>query len=152
MCYLCKVREARGEALPLQVLELAREQREEQLARERREREEELACERREDELALIARAKAIDAERRHQAEVAWAKRLLSDQDGPTASAGRETISRRARHGVWQRDLGKCVECGSSERLEFDHIIPVAMGGSSTERNLQLLCEVCNRRKGKSLD
>jgi hypothetical protein len=63
MCYLCKVREARGEALPLQVLELAREQREEQLARERREREEELACERREDELALIARAKAIDAE-----------------------------------------------------------------------------------------
>jgi 5-methylcytosine-specific restriction endonuclease McrA len=28
---------------------------------------------------------------------------------------------------------------GAQEDLEFDHIIPVSMGGSSTERNLQLL-------------
>jgi 5-methylcytosine-specific restriction endonuclease McrA len=52
---------------------------------------------------------------------------------------------------VWQRDQGQCVQCGSREKLEFDHIIPVAEGGSSTERNVQLLCEACNRRKGKSV-
>lgn len=64
---------------------------------------------------------------------------------------GREHITRAVRHSVWQRDMGKCVECGSKERLEFDHIIPVAKGGSNTERNLQLLCELCNRKKSDSI-
>ena len=49
---------------------------------------------------------------------------------------------------VWRRDEGKCVKCGSQEKLEYDHIIPVSKGGSNTERNIQLLCEKCNRSKG----
>jgi 5-methylcytosine-specific restriction endonuclease McrA len=48
---------------------------------------------------------------------------------------------------VWQRDRGKCVQCGSRERLEFDHIIPVIASGSNTKRNIQLLCESCHRPK-----
>lgn len=53
--------------------------------------------------------------------------------------------------GVWRRDNGKCVECGSNEKLEYDHIIPVAKGGSNTERNIQLLCEKCNRKKSANI-
>ncbi len=64
-------------------------------------------------------------------------------------SAQRERIPEHVRLFVWQRDEGRCVSCGSRERLEFDHIIPAAEGGSSTERNVQLLCEACNRRKGR---
>jgi HNH endonuclease len=63
----------------------------------------------------------------------------------------RESIPQAVRLEVWQRDGGRCVECNGQEKLEFDHIIPVAMGGGNTSRNLQLLCETCNRRKGASL-
>ena len=60
----------------------------------------------------------------------------------------REHIPSKVKIFVWRRDQGQCVECGSKERLEYDHMIPVSKGGSNTARNLQLLCERCNRKKG----
>jgi 5-methylcytosine-specific restriction endonuclease McrA len=65
--------------------------------------------------------------------------------------ATREPIPDSVRLFVWQRDKGQCVKCGSQQRLEFDHIIPIASGGSNTERNVQLLCEACNRSKGATI-
>ncbi len=59
----------------------------------------------------------------------------------------RERIPERVTHAVWRRDEGRCVECGTKENLEFDHIIPLSRGGANTERNLQLLCATCNARK-----
>jgi hypothetical protein len=70
---------------------------------------------------------------------------------GQTEEPSRERIPDDVRTFVWQRDEGKCVKCGSIELLEFDHIIPVAEGGSSTERNVQLLCEPCNRKKSDNV-
>jgi hypothetical protein len=60
----------------------------------------------------------------------------------------REPIPEDVQSFVWRRDGGRCVKCGSQEKLEFDHIIPLARGGSNTERNIQLLCEYHNRSKG----
>lgn len=60
---------------------------------------------------------------------------------------GRAPISKEVQREVWRRDGGRCVECGSKENLEFDHIIPVSEGGANTARNLQVLCEACNRKK-----
>src|SRR5215469_3780426 len=57
----------------------------------------------------------------------------------------RKPLSEAVRHEVWRRDDGKCTSCGSREKLEFDHIVPVSRGGSDTPRNIQLLCEPCNR-------
>ncbi|HUW13567.1 MAG TPA: HNH endonuclease signature motif containing protein [Anaerolineae bacterium] len=76
-------------------------------------------------------------------------KEMLSEP--AIEEARRERIPENVRIFVWKRDDGRCVECGSQENLEFDHIIPLAKGGSNTARNIQLLCETCNRRKSATI-
>ena len=68
-----------------------------------------------------------------------------------TTSGGRAPIQERVRNEVWRRDGGRCVDCGSRERLEFDHIIPVSKGGANTARNIELRCETCNRKKAAKI-
>jgi hypothetical protein len=63
----------------------------------------------------------------------------------------RHTIPDDVKIFVWNRDGGRCVKCGSQVNLEFDHIIPIAKGGSNTARNIQILCDKCNRIKGADL-
>ena len=66
----------------------------------------------------------------------------------PYEQTTREPIPEVIRAEVWRRDNGQCVQCGSREKLQFDHIIPVSKGGATTARNLQLLCQSCNLSKG----
>lgn len=40
-------------------------------------------------------------------------------------------IPTAVKQQVWKRDKGKCVKCGSTENLHFDHDIPYSRGGSS---------------------
>lgn len=70
-----------------------------------------------------------------------------SDEDKPNRH-----IPKEVKVSVWRRDKGQCVQCASKEKLEYDHIIPVSKGGSSTERNIQLLCEKCNRQKSANIE
>lgn len=98
-----------------------------------------------EDVVALLNEAAN---RRRLQLAKAHALQAVSDE---LSRPVRPAIPRDVKLFVWQRDGGRCVECGSREDLEFDHVIPFSMGGSSTARNLQLLCETCNRRKGPTL-
>lgn len=54
--------------------------------------------------------------------------------------------------GVWQRDRGRCVLCGSTENLHYDHDLPHSRGGTSlTEKNIRLLCASCNLSKGNKI-
>jgi hypothetical protein len=59
----------------------------------------------------------------------------------------RPRIPENVRIEVWRRDGGKCARCGSRDKLEYDHIVPISKGGSNTARNIELLCEKCNRSK-----
>ena len=70
---------------------------------------------------------------------------------GNSSNNERQSIPDDVKIYVWQRDEGRCVKCGSQENLEYDHIIPVSKGGSNTARNIQILCEKCNREKSSNL-
>lgn len=61
------------------------------------------------------------------------------------------SVPQEVKAEVWQRDGGRCVECGSSHYLEFDHIIPLSRGGATSAANLQILCRGCNRAKGANI-
>jgi len=63
----------------------------------------------------------------------------------------RQAIPKRVQREVWRRDQGRCVECNGKNNLEFDHMISVSKGGSNTARNIQLLCQECNRKKGDKI-
>ena len=75
----------------------------------------------------------------------------VEQEEATLTSNRREAIPDNVKMQVWKRDSGRCVKCGSQEKLEYDHIIPVSKGGSNTARNIQLLCEKCNRLKGGSI-
>ncbi len=56
---------------------------------------------------------------------------------------------------VARRDNYKCQICAVTlhdNEIEFDHIIPVAKGGSSEEHNLRVTCFDCNRKKSAKVD
>jgi hypothetical protein len=61
-------------------------------------------------------------------------------------------ISEAARQRVRERAGNRCEYCLSHQgyvmgRLQIDHILPIAKGGSDTEDNLCLACELCNQYK-----
>ena len=60
-------------------------------------------------------------------------------------SGGNPLPSDWVRMYVWRRDHGKCVRCGSQERVWFDYIVPAWEGGGNTEQNIRLMCEPCSR-------
>jgi hypothetical protein len=60
----------------------------------------------------------------------------------------RRIIPTSVKLAVWKRDGGKCVECGATDELHFDHDLPWFKGGTSiTEENVQLLCARHNLQK-----
>ncbi len=88
------------------------------------------------------------DRQRRAQRTLERAHAALA---GERAAPRREPIPREVRRAVFDRDGGRCVECGSAFELQYDHVIPLALGGANTAANLQILCAPCNQTKGAAL-
>jgi len=56
------------------------------------------------------------------------------------------------KQAVFLRDGGKCVECGATDNLHFDHILPHSKGGTSySAENVQILCARHNLQKSANI-
>jgi hypothetical protein len=70
------------------------------------------------------------------------------DRPADPEPARRRVIPTRVKLEVWKRDSAKCVVCGATDELHFDHVVPVAKGGTSmVADNIQLLCARHNIEK-----
>lgn len=66
-------------------------------------------------------------------------------------------IPQSVKDAVWRRDAGRCSfvgpngqRCPESARLEYDHIVPWAMGGRSDQpSNLRLACQTHNAQEAR---
>lgn len=62
-------------------------------------------------------------------------------------------ISSEIKRIVWKRDQGKCVLCGETKNIHYDHDLPFSKGGTSlTEKNIRLLCAKCNLAKSDKIE
>jgi hypothetical protein len=62
-------------------------------------------------------------------------------------------IPSQIKKEVWKRDQGKCVICGESKNLHFDHDLPFSKGGTSlVVNNVRLLCAKCNLKKSDKIE
>lgn len=67
----------------------------------------------------------------------------------------RVNIPQWVKKAVYFRDRGCCCFCKTdlsgilalSNKLEYDHIVPLSEGGANDITNIQLLCEKCNKSK-----
>lgn len=75
----------------------------------------------------------------------------LASMSSKPIQSPRGHISAELKQFIWAKYGGACSSCGSNVELQFDHIIPVALGGATSEENLQILCGPCNRSKGASI-
>ncbi|MBI2893936.1 MAG: DEAD/DEAH box helicase family protein [Deltaproteobacteria bacterium] len=63
----------------------------------------------------------------------------------PSASEPDEDVKEQVKG----RDGDRCLACGTTRKLQVDHVVPVSVGGPNEPENLQTLCGQCNRAKGK---
>lgn len=89
--------------------------------------------------------------EQRKSQQIERAQATVAMGSQPRSSGARKRIPDDIKQYIWTRDSGQCQSCGSTVELQFDHIIPVSMGGSSNTENLQILCGPCNRSKAAGL-
>lgn len=145
------IKEWRAERARIEA-EADRKKQEERQARLEREQEERRqwqagAEEREKEEIAraLKERQRKRELEKQVRQELIDSGELFGDQ------TKRPPIPREVADAVYSRDHGRCVYCGSTENLQFDHIIPFSKGGATSLENLQLLCQKCNLEKSNKI-
>jgi len=83
---------------------------------------------------------------------------MFSQADSPAADRLLEPSQTRVipspvKLEVWKRDRGRCVKCGRTDNLHFDHVLPYSKQGTSLlAENIQLLCARHNLQKRDTIE
>lgn len=88
-----------------------------------------------------------------HEIEVELQRLGLETRSDHRQRQRRPTISGTTRTMIFERDMYRCLACGTHCDLTLDHVVPLSEGGSKKADNLQTLCTSCNSSKGtRSID
>jgi hypothetical protein len=80
-------------------------------------------------------------------------------QQNPRPAKNPAHVTAAVKRAVWSRDDGKCTWpldsggiCGSTLRLELDHVVPRGRGGPSTVDGCRLLCAMHDQLAARKVD
>lgn len=92
---------------------------------------------------------KIVDAAREIKRKVARERKAEGKLSGAHGEATlRKAVTEQWRHHLVWRQNGVCPGCDiTAFTWEFDHVIPLELGGSHSLDNLQALCPPCHKLK-----
>lgn len=104
---------------------------------------------------ARDAAYRAAHPEKQRANRVAWraanpeATRIFNQNYQAKKRANGGTLSGGLSAKLFKLQKGKCACCGQplGTKYHLDHIMPIALGGSNTDDNMQLLRQRCNSQK-----
>ena len=92
---------------------------------------------------AYVLRADQLQSRRADEVARARAA-ILGEEQAPSRG---ETVSAVVRFAVRCRDRGRCVDCGTSDDVGYDQIVPYSKGGWRWIANVELRCASCRERR-----
>lgn len=103
---------------------------------------------------AMSALLDKVDPERKRARKKGIASTAVTP---PGPKPRRRSIPQSVKDEVWTRDGGRCAyvasdgtRCGNRDFIEYDHVVPWALGGSSRDAsNIRLLCRPHNQRRAR---
>jgi hypothetical protein len=100
--------------------------------------------------------ARAVEGLIKHMERVRFGACDKPRKAGDHQSSDPRHISAETKRNVWIRDGGQCTyesesgrRCEATGDVQYDHIIEVAKGGTSDERNLRLRCHGHNQHSAE---
>lgn len=96
------------------------------------------------DRAAYLEKIKAYRAENREKVRI-WERNKEAKR-----RAAKGKLSNNIEKILFAEQMGVCTCCGNmlGDNYHLDHIMPLSLGGTNTDNNVQLLRAECNLKKG----
>ena len=75
---------------------------------------------------------------------------MITIEDMGTTKRG--NLSQRRKLAIWEREHGRCMECGvklMTGGFIYEHVRALELGGTDTDDNIRLTCKPCATTKTK---